>query len=96
MISNAAANPGNRYSAAAAASLPFNDPIGRGNVALHTANARALGLIANTPVDSALTFSNAANIFEYTGVAAPGLYDFMDVAAHELTRAWVSARHLQD
>jgi sugar lactone lactonase YvrE len=84
MLANAAAYPSNTYNAAAAASLPASDPIGLGTVGVHTANARALGLSAFTPVDSTLTFTNSAGIFEYTGVATPGLYDFLDVAAHEL------------
>ena len=83
MIANANANPGNSYAVAAAASLPGNDPIGNGEIVVNTANARALGLTANTAVDSFLTFSNAA-VFEYDGVATSGAVDFLDVAAHEL------------
>jgi hypothetical protein len=83
MIANANANPGNVYAVAGAASLPANDPIGRGNIFLNTATARALGLTANTAVDSSLTFSNAV-VFEYNGVASQGAIDFIDVAAHEL------------
>ena len=83
MLANATANLGNTYAADAAASLPENDPIGNGNVVLNTANARALGLTANTAVDSSLTFSNSV-VFEYNGVAASGAEDFLDVAAHEL------------
>jgi hypothetical protein len=87
VIANATANPGNTYAAAAAASLPASDPIGSGHVVLNTANARALGLSANTPVDSTLTFSNTPGTFEYNGVAVSGLYDFLDTAAHELDEA---------
>ena len=83
MVSNAAANPGNTYATAAAATLPGTDPIGNGNLFVNTANARALGLTANVPVDSTLTFSNAI-AFEYNGVPTSGTVDFMDVAAHEL------------
>ena len=83
MIANANANPGNTYAVAAVASLPESDPIGNGDMVVNTANARALGLTANTAVDSTLTFSNAA-VFEYDGVAASGAADFLDVAAHEL------------
>ena len=86
MIANATANPGNAYLAAAAASLPANDPIGQGDIYLTTANARALGLTANTAVDSTLTFSSSV-VFEYGGVATPGAADFLDVAAHELDEA---------
>ena len=83
MIANASANPGNTYAAAAAASLPIGDPIGAGDVAVNTANARALGLIANTPLDGGITFSNSVT-FEYNGVATAGAADFLDVADHEL------------
>jgi len=86
MIANALVNPGNSYAVAAAASLPASDPIGNGSIVLSTANARALGLTANTAVDSSLTFSNSV-AFEYSGVATPGAADFMDVAAHELNEA---------
>jgi len=83
MIANATANPGNSYSAAAASSLPANDPIGNSNIVLTTANARALGITANASVDTTLTFSNAA-AFEYTGTITPSTIDFLDVGAHEL------------
>jgi hypothetical protein len=86
MIANANANPGNIFAAGAAASLPASDPIGNGNVLVNTANARALGLTANTAVDSTITFSNSIT-FEYNGVAASGEADFLDVAAHELNEA---------
>ena len=86
MIANATANPGNTYAAAAAASLPSGDPIGSGTVVLNTANARALGLTANTANDSMLTFSHSVT-FEYNGVAVSGEADFLDVAAHELDEA---------
>ena len=86
VIANANANPGNSYAAAAAASLPANDPIGDGTVLVRTPNARALGLSANVASDSTLTFNSAA-AFEYNGVAASGKFDFMDVAAHELDEA---------
>ena len=83
MIANATANPGNSYAAAAAASLPANDPIGNSTVVLTTANARALGITANASVDTTLTFSNAA-AFEYTGTITPSTIDFLDTSAHEL------------
>ena len=83
MFANATANPGNPYAAAAAASLPASDPIGNGNVVLTTANARALGIIANASVDTTLTFSDAS-AFEYTGTITPSTIDFLDVGAHEL------------
>jgi hypothetical protein len=86
MTSNASANPGNTYAAAATATLPSTDPIGGGSVEGRTANLRALGFSTNVPYDSNLTFNNAAT-FEYTGVAAANAYDFMDVATHELDEA---------
>ena len=93
MSNNATANSANTYNVAAAASLPVSDPLlggsdhGSGNVDLNTANARGLGLSANVALDSTLTFSNTSNTFEYTGVPASNLYDFMDVATHELDEA---------
>ena len=83
MMTNATANPGNTFAAAAVASLPGSDPIGNSTVVLNTANARALGLNANAAVDCTITFSNSIT-FEYNGVAVSGQADFMDVAAHEL------------
>ena len=46
-----------------------------------------MGFNVNTAVDRTLTFNNSPNTFEYTGVATPGLYDFLDTAAHELDEA---------
>ena len=86
MLANAGANPGNIWNVAAAASLPGSDPIGNGSVNLNSANARALGIVANEPVDSTLTFSDIVS-FEYTGVANADDEDFLDVAAHELDEA---------
>jgi sugar lactone lactonase YvrE len=86
MIANANNNPGNVYAVAAAASLPASDPIGSGNVLIATANARALGITANTPVDSTLTFSDTA-VWEYNGIPSQSTVDFMDTAAHELDEA---------
>jgi sugar lactone lactonase YvrE len=86
LLANAAANPGNPNATSAAASLPAFDPIGQGTVYINTANARAIGLSANTAVDSTLTFSNSVT-FEYTGLSYTNAEDFMDVAAHELDEA---------
>jgi hypothetical protein len=95
LAANATANPNNIYIADAVAALPGSDPLGSGSVILRTAEARALGftnatiLIGNVgPTDdSTLTFNSDANTFEYNGVAQSGLYDFQDVAAHELDEA---------
>jgi hypothetical protein len=86
---SAAANPGDIYEAAAVKSLPASDPIGNGVVLLTTANARALGILPNftSTYDSVLTFSNQPGIFEYNQVPNASLYDFVDVAAHELNEA---------
>ncbi len=86
-IADSAANPQNSYLAAAVATLPATDPIGNGNVILTFADAMALGYtVPSVPYDSLISFSNSAT-FEYNGVAAPGAYDFMDVAEHELDEA---------
>jgi hypothetical protein len=86
MSADAAGNPQNTFVAAAVASLPLADPIGNGTVLLRTADARALGLSAAVPVDSNLTFSSTKP-YSFGGVAAPGAYTFIDVAAHELDEA---------
>ncbi len=87
MIAASEADPDNAYLAAAAASLSASNPLGNGSVLLTYANALALGFgVPPVTYDSTLTFSNTAN-FEYTGVAAPGAYDFMNVAEHELNEA---------
>jgi hypothetical protein len=87
-----AAEVNNPYLAAAVLTLPAGDPLqglsGSGRVLLTFADALVLGY--SVPVvqfDSTLTFSSAANTFEYNGVAAPGLYDFKNVAEHELNEA---------
>jgi hypothetical protein len=88
MIADSSANPGNAYLAAGVATLPAANPLGSGNAILTFADAMALGFsVSPVTYDSTLTFSNAANTFEYNGIAAPGLYDFQDVAEHELDEA---------
>jgi sugar lactone lactonase YvrE len=93
MLANAAANPGNIWNVAAAASLPETDPIGDGTVIVNTPIARALGFRVNVAVDSTLTFSNSVT-FEYTGVASAEAEDFMDIAAHELDEGLVVGSEL--
>jgi uncharacterized protein (TIGR03437 family) len=83
MMSNASANPGNTSAVSAAATLPAKDPIGSGDIFITSANARELGFIADTAIDTAITASNAVT-YEYTGTPSRGAYDFMDVVAHEL------------
>jgi len=53
------------------------------HIFITSANARELGFIADTAIDTAITASNAVT-YEYTGTPSRGAYDFMDVVAHEL------------
>jgi hypothetical protein len=88
MINDSTANPQNTFLAAAVATLPVADPIGNGNMSfVRTANAEAIGLANFGGTDSALTFNNGANTFEFTGVPTAGRYDFQNVFEHELDEA---------
>ncbi|MGD0500876.1 MAG: NF038122 family metalloprotease [Bryobacteraceae bacterium] len=88
MTADSAANPANAYLAAGVATLPATNPLGSGSVVLTYADAMALGFsVSPVTYDSTLTFTNVANMFEYNSVATPGLYDFQDVAEHELDEA---------
>jgi len=71
MMSNASANPGNTSAVSAAATLPAKDPIGSGDIFITSANARELGFIADTAIDTAITASNAVT-YEYTGTPSRG------------------------
>src|SRR5262249_37390009 len=72
------------------AALPTTDPIsGDHTYMLSTAQQKALGLFtgASTDSDGGVTFSNAANLFDFDrsdGITA-GLYDFAGTVAHEFT-----------
>jgi hypothetical protein len=89
MKAAAAAEVNNPYLSAAVSTLPTTNPLGTGSVVLQDALASVLGFtnIGNPLFDSTLTFTNAANTFEYTGTAVSGQYDFMNVAEHELDEA---------
>lgn len=93
LTANAAAHGENTFAAEGVASLPTTNPFATTLVAVRTANARALGFsdlaCQSTPgnPDSTLTFTNAPNAFEYTGIPTQDLFDFADVAAHELNEA---------
>jgi hypothetical protein len=89
MATDSAANPQNTFLKAAVATLPATDPLnsnisGTSVVAVRSANARALGFSVAPGNDSALTFTNASNTFEYNGVSNPALFDFTNVFEHEL------------
>jgi hypothetical protein len=88
MDAAAAAEVNNPYLTAAVATLPTTNPLG-GQVVLQDALASVLGFtnVGNPLYDSTLTFTNAANTFEYTGTATGGEFDFMNVAEHELDEA---------
>jgi len=87
MLADSAANPQNTFLATGVTTLPASDPIGNGNMAfVRTANAEAIGLANFAGTDSNLTFNNGG-LFEFTGVATPGLYDFQNVFEHELDEA---------
>jgi hypothetical protein len=80
--------PQNTFLTGAIGTLPVADPIGNGTMSfIRTADAEAIGLANFAGTDSALTFSNAVNTFEFTGVATPGLFDFQNVFEHELDEA---------
>jgi hypothetical protein len=88
MTAAASAEVNNPFLNAAVQTLPSTSPLG-GQVVLQDALASVLGFtnIGNPLYDSTLTFTNAANTFEYTGTAVSGEYDFMNVAEHELDEA---------
>ena len=73
-----------------AAALPAVDPISSAHTyVLDTAQQKALGLLdaANPATDGTVTFSNAANTFDFDrsdGIAV-GLYDFAGTVAHEFS-----------
>ena len=66
--------------------LPASDPGASGQINLAPANAVALGLAPNTPVEASIGFSSAVN-WDYSGGVniSAGSYDFADIAAHEIT-----------
>ena len=79
--------PQNTFLAAAIGTLPVADPIGNGTMGfVRTADAEAIGLANFAGTDSNLTFNNGG-VFEFTGVATRGLFDFKNVFAHELDEA---------
>jgi hypothetical protein len=88
MAADSVANPQNTFLSAAVATLPASDPIGNGNMSfVRTANGKAIGLFAFGGTDSALTFVNTPNTFEFTGVATASRIDFQNTFEHELDEA---------
>ncbi len=109
MSNTSALYPLNTYLNTAKGTLPANDPIGLGTgngvVYVRAANAKAIGVTAgqttgtfpnsiNGAYDAVLTFTDAANTFEYNGVGVADKYDFMDAASHELNEALGSGSQL--
>jgi hypothetical protein len=70
----------------AGGSATATDPTGgRGTWWVTTAQAKAIGLIAdNSSTDGTTTFG-AGNPFTFSGPIAPGTYDFQGIAAHEIS-----------
>lgn len=73
--------------AASIASLPASDPTGANRFAVTTAQAKALGLIAdNLTTDGTFTFSkNQSYTFDPNHQAVAGKFDFIGVAEHEIS-----------
>jgi hypothetical protein len=74
--------------AAVLAALPGTDPTNGGAFTLPRATAKALGLMADDAVyDGYVAFSNAPRTFTFEPNvrAVAGLYDFVAVAAHEIS-----------
>jgi len=72
----------------AGGSVALVDPLGT-NAADHrwwfsTAQAKALGAIADNASNDGITTFGAGNPFTFSGPIAPGTYDFQGVAAHEI------------
>src|SRR5262249_43962992 len=66
----------------AVASLPTNNPLG-GTLFVTTADARALGLAANSTVDGYVGFSSSVSYtFDSNNRSVSGAFDFIGVAEH--------------
>ena len=82
----------------ALANLPLSDPTGGGSFYVTSAQQKAWGLLSPTAsgIDGSVGFSTT-DPFNYstTSRAAPGKYDFIGVAEHELTHAIGRAAGLQ-
>ena len=74
----------------ALANLPASDPTSGGLFFIGPADAKALGLISggSMGIDGWIGFDNAPNTFTFdpNNRAMPGLYDFIGVAFHEVSR----------
>jgi len=65
--------------------LPASDPTSGGTLELPTAEAKALGLLAdNGSLDGYVGF-NSSSPFNYAGTAVAGSYDFVATVEHEIT-----------
>ena len=67
-------------------SIPNTDPTnGAGVYFLTRAQAKALGVIADDLSNDGTTTFGAGNPFTFSGPIAAGTYDFMGIAAHEIS-----------
>ncbi len=71
----------------ALASLPSSAPAGQSRYVITAAQSKALGLVSPTSgVDGSIGFGAGSNYsFNQSGGTAPGTYDFVAVAEHEIT-----------
>jgi hypothetical protein len=70
----------------AIATLPASAPAGQSRYVITAAQAKALGVVSPTGgVDGSIGFGNNNYTFGQSGAAAPGTYDFVGVAEHEIT-----------
>ena len=84
LLADYAANP-DAYRTQAGASLGVADPTSGGSFIFSTAEAKALNLLPDSlSNDGTFTFSNAVQ-YTFDGSAAPGKFDFVGVAEHEIS-----------
>ena len=70
----------------AIAALPASAPAGQSRYVITAAQAKALGVVSPTGgVDGSIGFGANNYTFGQSGGAAPGTYDFVGVAEHEIT-----------
>jgi hypothetical protein len=70
----------------AGGSMTVADPTGGGGTWwVSRAQAKAIGLIADDPLNDGTTTFGAGNPFSFSGTPAPGTYNFQGIAAHEIS-----------
>ena len=81
-----AKTPDDATAIGAGGSIPAADPVGGTHTWwVTTAQAKALGLIADNANNDGTTTFGAGNPFTFSGAIAPGTFDFQGVAAHEIS-----------